>query len=167
VSRERVREVDLPAKALLQRYAGGDGFADAYAVEVDRDVAFEAFVEAFYSTRLFGLERFLLSVLGRHSTRAQLRAMARGETQRFAAWSVELREPEQLLLKDDTGRTRSWLMREALADGGTRLYFGSAVVARVDPRTGQHRLGVGFNALLGFHRAYSRALLGAARKTLS
>jgi len=161
-----IREVELPAHSLLDRYAGGDGFADAYAVDVDRAVTLETYVQAFYSTRLFGLERLVLSMLGRRSSFAQLRAMASGEQQRFAAWTVEARADAQLLLADDTGRTRSWLKCESLPNGGTRLYFGSAVVARVDPRTGKRSLGPVFGALLGFHRGYSRALLRAARKAL-
>jgi hypothetical protein len=44
----------------------------------------------------------------------------------------------------------------------TRLYFGSAVVPTMNPRTGSVALGLGFTALLGFHRLYSRALLAAA-----
>jgi hypothetical protein len=167
MSDARVREIELPEGALLQRYAGGEGFADAYATDLDREVSFESYVEAFYSTGMFAPEKFLLSVLGRRSSKEQLGAMARGEQERFAAWTVEARADAQLLLKDDTGRTRSWLHCESLPDGGTRLYFGSAVVARSDPRSGERRLGAGFNALLGFHRAYSRALLRAARKALA
>ena len=162
----RVREVALPDDSLLRRYAGDGGYADAYAVEFDRLVSFEDYVAGFYSTRLFALERFVLMLVGRPSSTSQIRALARGERDRFAAWTVEGRGDGQLLLADDTGRTRSWLMCEPLAGGGTRLYFGSAVVPRIDPRTGQRRMGAGFRALLGFHRQYSRALLGAAAREL-
>ena len=167
MSDDGVREIALPEGALLQRYAGGDGFADSYAAGIDREVSFATYVEAFYSTGVFAPEKLLLSMLGRRSSKEQLRAMARGEQDRFAAWTVEARAEAQVLLKDDTGRTRSWLHCEPRPGGGTRLYFGSAVVARADPRTGERRMGGGFNALLGFHRAYSRALLGAARKALA
>ncbi|NJN00825.1 MAG: hypothetical protein HC793_04460 [Aquincola sp.] len=44
----------------------------------------------------------------------------------------------------------------------TRLFFGSAVVPRVDAQSGRRRMGVVFHALLGFHKLYSRALLSAA-----
>jgi hypothetical protein len=162
-----VREIPLPDDALLQRYANSNGFADAYAVEIERNVSFATFVQAFYSTGTFVPERLVLSVLGRRSSKEQLVAMALGEQQRFAAWTVEARDESQVLLRDDTGRTRSWLMSEPLPGGGTRLYFGSAVVARADLRTGERSMGAGFNALLGFHRAYSRALLRAARKALA
>ena len=58
-------------------------------------------------------------------------------------------------------------MVEPRDDGGvTRLYFGSAVVARTAD-DGHPRLGFSFRALLGFHRRYSRALLAAARTRLT
>jgi hypothetical protein len=167
MSDPRVREIELPEGALLQRYATGNGFADAYATDLDRELSFESYVEAFYSTGMLAPEKLLLAVLGRRSSKQQLGAMARGEQARFAAWTVEARADAQVLLKDDTGRTRSWLHCQPLPGGGTRLYFGSAVVARRDARTGERRMGAGFNALLGFHRAYSRVLLRAARKALA
>ena len=45
--------------------------------------------------------------------------------------------------------------------------FGSAVVAIVDKQSGQAALGFTFEALLGFHKLYSRALLSAARSRLA
>jgi hypothetical protein len=72
-----------------------------------------------------------------------------------------------LLLADFTGATRSWLMSEVVPAGGTRLWFGSAVVPRRHGPGGQPQFGAGFHALLGFHRAYSRALLAAAGRRLS
>jgi hypothetical protein len=161
-----VREVAVPDGSLLRRYAGVAGYADAYVAELDRLVSFEDFVCAFYSTRLFALERFLLMLVGRPSSASQARALARGESERFAAWTVEARGDAQLLLADDTGRTRSWLMCEPGAGGGTRLYFGSAVVSRIDARRGERRMDPAFRALLGFHRRYSRALLRAAVRAL-
>ncbi len=44
---------------------------------------------------------------------------------------VEGRRPSELLLRDFTGRTRSWLMADLLRDTPctvTRVYFGSAAV---------------------------------------
>ena len=50
----------------------------------------------------------------------------------------------------------------------THLYFGSAVAAGiVDKQSGQAALGFTFEALLGFHKLYSRALLSAARSRLA
>ena len=162
-----VREVELPGNSLLRRHAGDGGFTDAYSADMSRRVAFDDFVVAFYSTRLFALERFVLMLFGRTSSTSQLRGLARGERDRFAAWTVEARGEAQLLLADDTGRTRSWLMCEPLGDGGTRLYFGSAVVPRIHARDGERRMDFGFRLLLGFHRRYSRALLRAATRALA
>jgi hypothetical protein len=38
------------------------------------------------------------------------------------------------------------------------------VVPRVSKVTGEQSMGAGFNALLGFHKLYSRSLLRAASK---
>jgi hypothetical protein len=70
---------------------------------------------------------------------------------------------------DYQGRTRSWLMSAAAPDGDatrTRLYFGSAVVPALNPRSGRNEMGFVFRALLGFHKIYSRVLLGAAATRL-
>lgn len=125
------------------------------------------FVEAFYTTRLFKLERALLTwFAARPSTDLDAKQLALGERNEFAAWRVEERVANQLLLTDVTGRTRSWFMIVpiASADGSaqTRLYFGSAVVTKVDRNTGERSMGFVFKALLGFHKLYSRALLRVA-----
>jgi hypothetical protein len=121
-------------------------------------------VEAFYTTAVFKLERLLLSwLIARPSTDVQARELASGHLTSFAAWNVEARETNQVLLSDFQGRTCSWLM-SAPSSGGrsTMLYFGSAVVPIVDQRSGQRRMGLAFQALLGFHKLYSRVLLRAA-----
>jgi hypothetical protein len=41
-----------------------------------------------------------------------------GELAKFSAWRVEASAPNQLLLCDFMGRTRSWLMSANLGDGG-------------------------------------------------
>lgn len=164
-----VRPCALPPTALLHRYERAGAFADCYAADIDAAVDLPAFVEAFYTSPLFRLERTLLGwFAGRAAGDAQARALALGAAQ-FSAWRVEARERDQLMLADFTGRTRSWLMTIAGPDGGastTTLFFGSAVVPTIDRRTGQARLGPAFTALLGFHRLYSRLLLRAARQRL-
>lgn len=124
---------------------------------------------AFYTTWLFRLERWILRLLvARPSTDEEARQLARGERDGFAAWSVEARASDQLLMRDFTGRTRSWLMVSA-TDGsaGTRLYFGSVVVPLRDPKTGGQSLGSVHGPLIGFHKVYSRLLLGAAARRLA
>jgi hypothetical protein len=163
----RVAEHPLPAHALLSRYGGDRGYADCYVATVARRVTQAEYVEAFYTTRLFKLERWILAVLAaRPSTDPQAGELARAERDRFAAWTVEDRTADQLLLADALGGTRSWLSSEPQEGGGTRLFFGSAVVPRRRGGSAKPRMGLLFHALLGFHRLYSRALLRAARQRL-
>ena len=82
--------------------------------------------------------------------------------------AVKARAADQLLMCDIGGRTRSWLMvAPSDVPRHTRLYFGSAVVPVVNQATGKSSMGFGFTALLGFHKLYSRALLGAAATRLA
>lgn len=157
----------LPDRALLAVYRRDGGYADCFATETPRSVTHADFVEAFYTTWLFRLERWILDrLVHKPSTDAEARALARGERDVFAAWSVEARAENQLLMCDFQSHTRSWLMVEPLATG-TRLYFGSGIVPRVDRNTGAKRMGVVYRLLLGFHKLYSRALLRAARSRLA
>ena len=146
-------------------------FADCYVVEVPGSFSQAAFVEAFYTTSLFRVERAILkALLARPSTDRQARELATGTASSFAAWRVEQRTPEQLLLADFTGRTRSWLMAESVTQSGpspaTRLYFGSGVGPRSRADGVPPKMGFAFHALLGFHKLYSRLLLGAAASRL-
>lgn len=160
----------VPDDALLARYRGGGGHADCFVTELPLVVSQAAYVEAFYTTWLFKLERAILRwAVARPSTDDEARALATGRRDSFAAWRVEARAPNELLMCDLYGRTRSWLKASPAVERGqavTRLYFGSAVVPRVDAATGQKRMGLMFRALLGFHTLYSHALLRAARGRL-
>jgi hypothetical protein len=160
------RVAEVPQDSLLGRYAASGAYADCYVAELPATVTHAQFVEAFYTTALFKLERLLIALfLARPSTDAQARQLAAGQLSSFAAWSVESRAENQLVLA--AGRTRSWLMVAPAAGGGTRLYFGSAAVPAMDRATGQARMGIAFRALLSFHKLYSRALLRAARARLA
>jgi hypothetical protein len=164
-----IQACDLPRHALLRRYLHEGAYADCYAAEFRRPVQLPEYVEAFYTTAVFKLERLILSwLLARPSTDAQARALASGSATSFAAWGVEAREADQVLLSDFRGRTRSWLMSAPATGGSTgRLFFGSAVVPVIDRRSGQRRMSFEFRALLGFHKLYSRVLLGAAVNRLA
>ena len=154
--------------ALLTKYANSGAYTDCFVTEVARTVSHAEFVEAFYTGGLFKVERFLLRVfISRPSTDLQAQQLAAGELNEFAAWRVEARAADQLLLRAIDGRTRSWLMVSAAdVPGRTRLYFGSAVVPAVSASTGKSSMGFVFTALLGFHNFYSRALLSAAAARL-
>ena len=154
-----VEPCPLPAHALLARHAGGGGYTDGFTTTLARAVTLAAFVEAFYTSWLFRLERAVLARLfACPSTDAEAAELASGKRQRFAAWTVEARGDDQILLRDRRGRTRSWLMVDGAQAGPTRLYFGSAI----EPV----RPGSSIRALLGLHRFYSRALLRAAARRL-
>jgi hypothetical protein len=158
----------LPAWSLLSRYAESGDYTDCYVTDIPGDFSHAEYVAAFYTTWLFRLERLLLTVVRKPSTDEQARQLAQGERDAFAAWTVEARAPNQLLLCDFLGNTRSWLMAEPVQGGGvTRLYFGSAVVANTDRKTGQRRMRGRFRALLAFHQRYSHALLAAAKSRLA
>lgn len=143
----------LPSDALLQKFAKAGVYTDCFSTEIVQNISLPEFVEAFYTTWLFKLERFTLKVaVSKPSTDAQVKALSTGDLDTFAAWNVEERTDQQLLMCDFRGHTRSWFM---VAPG--KLYFGSAVVPIDRPA---------YKMLIGFHRLYSRALLSAARSRL-
>lgn len=167
-----IQRCALPHDALLRKYERDGAYADCYRTVVAGVVTHAAFVEAFYTTALFKVERQLLAwFIARPSTDGEARELAGGARDRFAAWSVEARGANQLLLTDFQSRTRSWLMVAPVSGGvaeATRLYFGSAVVpAAPAAGRGNATMGITFRLLLGFHKLYSRALLSAASSRLA
>ena len=160
-----VQSGEPPTTALTQRYRAAGAYGDCYFTDVERAVSLAEFVVAFYTSWLFRLERWILRLVSRPSTDDEARQLALGEREHFAAWSVEARAPDQLLLEDFTGRTLSWLMVAPVAGASsTRLYFGSVIVPVRDARTGVVSLGPVHGRLIGFHKFYSRMLLGAAAR---
>lgn len=162
-----VQPCAVPINSLLQKYQSGLGFADCYQVAVSGRVTQAEFIAAFYTTKLFKLERTLLKHLAaKPASDADATMLANGKVLEFSAWKVEAQTGSELLLADFSGRTRSWLMTEHIesTDAATRLYFGSAVLPRGRADTGKPVLGWVFHALLGFHRIYSKLLLHAASK---
>ena len=157
----------LPPGSLLDHYVRAGAYVDCYSAGIVAPVSLAQYIEAFYTTPVFGAERSILKwFASRPSTDAEASSLAAGEIDSFAAWRVEGRDANQLLLADYSGRTRSWLMVAPVATA-TQLYFGSAVVPRVDAATGRRSMGPVFGALLGFHKLYSRILLSAARRRLA
>lgn len=160
LSIERCR---IPVNTMLERYARNGAYVDCYMTEISGHVSFREYIIAFYTTLLFRLERIILKlVVSKPSTDTQARQLADRTRENFAAWHVENRSENELLMRDFRGRTRSWLMVAPVntASGSrTRLYFGSAVVPIRNSQTGEPSLGFGFQALLGFHKVYSVLLL--------
>ncbi|SDQ34561.1 hypothetical protein [Pseudoxanthomonas sp. CF125] len=166
-----IRPCPLPDVSLLGRYRLQEGaYTDCYSTDLDKTVSQAAFVEAFYTTWVFKLERSILKwAVAKPSTDAQAKKLAQGDLDAFSAWTVEDRCDDQLLLCDMHGRTRSWLMAVPLtgsSGSGTRLYFGSAVVPPKGPGADGNNIGAGFRLLLGFHKLYSEILLRAAKNQL-
>ena len=151
-----------PEGALHGKYARSGAYTDCFSTVIAGSVSHPEFVQAFYTSKVFKLERFILEwLVDKPSTDAEAKELATGQRDRFAAWTVEERSADQLLMCDYLSQTRSWLMvGHCERDGSpaTRLYFGSVVVpVRRFP----------FNVLLGFHRLYSRVLLRSARARLT
>jgi hypothetical protein len=166
-----IHPCNLPAEAQLAKYREGGAYTDCYAVGVSPPVSQAAYVEAFYTSAVFKVERQLLAwFVSKPATDREAHLLANGQIDAFSAWTVEGRTAHQLLLCDFQSRTRSWLMSAPVdvnGSPGTRLYFGSAVVPIRDRRTGQASMGFVFRALLGFHKLYSRVLMRAALSRLS
>ena len=164
-----VHRCEVPADSLLHLYQRAAGYADCYVIEVPGPVTQEAFIEAFYTSPLFKVERTLLKYLvSRPASDTDARQLAQGKASSFSAWRVEGQSASELLLADFTARTRSWLMAVPVPGpipaSRTRLYFGSAVVSRASDGSGRSGMGWLFYALLGFHSLYSRLLLSAASR---
>ncbi|MCI4568474.1 hypothetical protein [Lysobacter sp. CFH 32150] len=167
-----IQPCELPEGALLHKYRDSGAYTDCYVTEVAWPVSQAEYVEAFYTTTVFKLERQLLTwFASRPSTDIEAGQLAAGALSSFAAWSVEGQTSHQLLLCDFAGRTRSWLMAVPVEDADpcdrTRLYFGSAVVPMTSAGSGKKTLGFAFRSLLGFHKLYSRVLLHAAKARLA
>lgn len=159
-----------PNDALLNKYLMGDAYTDCYRVEIPKTVSQSQYIGAFYTTWVFKLERAILKwIVSKPSFDSQVKQLADGSIDEFAAWTVEGRSQNQLLLSDFQGRTRSWLMtvpmkKEKLEK--TVLYFGSAVIAIQNSSAGEIKIGLLFRSLLGFHRLYSKVLLHSAKRRL-
>jgi hypothetical protein len=151
-----------PDEALHAKYGRTGAYIDCFTTVIPGRVSHSQFVEAFYTSRVFKLERLILKwIVDKPSTDGEAKELAAGVRDRFAAWTVEDRSVDQLLMCDYLGQTRSWLMVAACERDGspaTRLHFGSVVTSvRRYP----------FNVLLGFHRVYSRILLNSAKARLA
>lgn len=155
---------DVPPGRLIADYAERAGhFTDCYSCVVSGQVTLADYVAAFYTSPLFRAERFVLRVAARApSTDAQARAVADGQSERFAIWTVETRRQTELMMAERSGRTKSWFMVSGQGSD-TRLLFGTVVVP-VRSKSGDLVLGPVFDSLKGAHTIYARALLAAAAR---
>lgn len=177
-----ISSAPLPEKALLARYKdnqglmgfqrdrgfqGDRGYTDCFTLVLEQRIHLADFVEAFYTSPLFKIERFILSLIGKPSNNKMAKELALGLRTDFAAWTVEDRNDNQILLCDFMKKTRSWLMVEFSEDQDqSKLYFGSAVVYKTS-KSNEIKPPVGFSLLSRFHVWYSKALLNAAHRRLT
>jgi hypothetical protein len=159
----KLREIAVPKDSLLHRYKNLDGaYTDCFEMVVPVSATLEGFVVAFYTTWLFRMERFVLTLAQRRwITDAQVDALAAGSADTFAVWRVEARAEGELLLSDTGGHTRSYLAFVANEGGKARLVFGSAVV----PPKGAPMSAL-VRATVPLHKFYSRSLLRLAARRL-
>lgn len=171
----RVTACDVPEGSLLATFGGEDDYRDCFCGEVAGVVSLPEFIERFYSSMAFLPERMVLRLMGRNASGADIRALARRESDRFGVWEVVSREAEQILLHSKGTGTASWLavssssvaigqtetsssstaigQTKTPAEHGTSttLYFGSWV-GRLEES--------GWRMMKLPHQAYSRMLLG-------
>ena len=167
MSSTKVKQTELPPESLLNRYKESKDFTDCYRIDLEQKIDFKDYVYAFYTSWLFKLERFVLKwLVNKPSTDEGVQLLALGEVKKFAAWSVEARAENQLLLCDYQGQTRSWLRVIEQDDGVTSIYFGSAVVYKRDNKGRTIEFNQVFKFISLFHHIYSKALLSCAAKKL-
>ena len=165
-----IKPCKLPQNSLLATYHQNGAYTDCYTTKIPSTVTHSQYIQAFYTTPIFKLERLILKwAVSRPSSDAQVNLLATGASDTFAAWRVEKRCENQLLMCDYQGRTRSWFMIEPVeSESGaqTRLYFGSAVVPVKNPKNSGSSPGLVFRALICSHKIYSVTLLFSARSRL-
>ena len=111
----QVQSAALPPEALLAQYQD-QGYVDCFTIDLARSVSLADFIRAFYSTPLFRAERLVLRwAFAAPSFDQELAELAANQRETFAAWHVEAREDNLILLRDFSSRTRSWL--SVVADG--------------------------------------------------
>ena len=101
-----IRPHPLLPHALLSNYANAGAYTDCFTTAISRTVTHAEFVEAFYTGRLFMLERWLLRVfLSRPSTDLQARQLAAGELNEFAASTLAARSSWAISSPESTTAT--------------------------------------------------------------
>jgi len=165
----KVFESELPIIALSTIYKEQGAFVDCYYIDIEKNISLDEYIQAFYTTGLFKLERCLLSLATFTRTKDdEAIELSLGKSDSYSIWTVEGRESNQIMLRDFTGNTRSWLMVKNFDEHemSTRLYFGSVVVPKNITENKQASFGVIFHLFGKFHQIYSRALLSAAFRKL-
>ena len=88
----------VPKSALLQHYVDKGSYVDCYTTDIAGPVIQAEFIEAFYTTPVFRLERLILRwAVSKPSTDDEARGLATGHADSFAAWKVEGRTGEPVV----------------------------------------------------------------------
>jgi hypothetical protein len=157
----------LPDDSYLHEFAARRAHTDGFYCDLSGTITLSDFIDGFYTSWLFKLERLILALaIAKPSTDREALALARGELETFAAWSVEMRCHNQIIMRDYQSKTRSWLMCERRGSG-TRLYFGTIIEPSIIIDETRADLGFWFHLLMPAHIIYSKALLKAACDQLS
>ena len=164
----RITKSEVPSGALSVVYLKQGAFVDCYYIDIPKKVSLSEYIMAFYTSPLFKVERMILSIATiRFALDGEALELSLGKSEKYSIWTVECRQFNQIILRDFTNKTRSWLMVQESSVGGadnTRLFFGSVVVPRKISESGQPIFGSLFHMFGRFHQVYSRALLRAAYK---
>ena len=114
-----IQPCEVPRGLPPQPLPGGAGFADCYVTEVPGAISQAAFIEAFYTSPLFKVERTILKYfVAKPATDADARQLAEGVATRFSAWNVEGQSRSELLLSD-LQRSHE-VLAHGVADGRAR-----------------------------------------------
>ena len=160
-------------------------YIDCFCFMMPCVISFEEFVTAFYTSRLFKIERVILSIVVRKpSDDRQAIAIAQGRQKYFSAWSERARSPNELLMCDFQNQTCSFFKvvevpcsksRESsenhYKDFSTNapssvLYFGTVLVPHKHSNGKLKEKPLFIRWLMPFHRLYSKALMRSAIKRL-
>ncbi|MCK0129491.1 hypothetical protein [Erythrobacter sp. F6033] len=153
VTPKKVEQIDVPAGSLIARFGVESDYRDCFAREVSGAVSLSEFIERFYCSAAFRPERLALGLIGRGASNADAMRLASGEAKSFAAWNVVERSSSEILLRDFSGATASWLSVQPTGEGSTRLFFGSWLAKPDRPL---------IKATIPIHVWYSKVLLAGA-----
>ena len=161
-----VEAAPVPVSSLLATAPGERDYADCWCCEIAGSAGLSQLIEAFFTCPAFRPERLTLAAIGKGGSDAEARALAQGETDRFAAWTLVERREDEILLEDFAHRTRCWLA-VAPQVGHTRVSFGTAILARTGDGGADRAENLAFRALVPFHRFYARRLIASAAKRIA
>lgn len=103
----------LPKSACLNDYEHHAGvYTDCFQTELPKGGTLESYINAFFNTWLFRIERMILSTAAKKPVSDEdIARLAQGTSNTMSAWQVERRDADQILLEVPQPPIRTWLMR--------------------------------------------------------